>query len=110
MLRWLAAFAITQIVETPIYARAQPGVSWQRRLAIGAGASAVTHPVVWFVIPRIVTHGWITHLLVAEAFAIGVEGLWLRAFGVQRALLLSVFANACSVGVGLAIRSAFGFP
>lgn len=109
MLRWLVAFAITQAVETPIYLAAQPQIPWLRRLAIGLGASAITHPVVWFAAPRFV-HGWVAYVLVAEAFAITVEALWLRAFGVRRALLWSVFANACSVGVGLAVRAAFGFP
>ena len=45
---WAFAFLFTQVVEIPIY---------MRGLRVGPvkafGASAITHPVVWFVIPHL---------------------------------------------------------
>lgn len=107
VLRWLVAFAITQAVETPIYVRAQPGVRWPRRLAVAFGASAITHPLVWLA-PREAFGSWIGYVLAAETFAIVVEALWLRAFGVARAGWWSLLANAASVAIGLALRAATG--
>ncbi|HWB78373.1 MAG TPA: hypothetical protein VG755_25585 [Nannocystaceae bacterium] len=107
MVRWLVAFAITQAVETPIYVRAQPGVPWPRRIAVAFGASTITHPLVWLA-PRDAFESWVGYVLVAEAFAIVVEALWLRAFGVARAGWWSLFANAASVAIGLALRAATG--
>lgn len=110
MLRWLAAFAITQAVEMPVYVRAQPGATWARRLGVAAAASTITHPFVWFVAPKVVPSGWVVMVLVAETFAVLVEAAWLRAFGVRVAILWALCANALSVGVGLSIRAAFGWP
>ncbi|MEC7525872.1 MAG: hypothetical protein VYE22_38680 [Myxococcota bacterium] len=110
---WIRAFLLTQIVEVPIHAQA-PGLalSWRRRLAVGFAASAMTHPMVWFVIPAIVmplaptgdqaTDWWI-HVAISEAFAVGAEALWLSVFGVApaRAALWSLFANGASFAFGL---------
>jgi hypothetical protein len=109
VLRWLVAFAITQAVETPIYMRAQPDRSWPRRLAVAFGASAITHPLVWLV-PRDLFGDWVSYVLAAEAFAIAIEALWLRAFGVTRAGWWSLFANAASVAIGLGLRALTGWP
>ncbi len=109
MVRWLVAFAITQAVETPIYVRAQPGQRWPRRLAVAFGASAVTHPFVWFV-PRTLFGDWVVYVLVVEAFAVVVEALWLRAFGVARAGWWSLLANAASVAIGFGLRALLGWP
>jgi hypothetical protein len=106
---WLAAFAVTQAVEIPIVVRAQPDVPWPRRLLVAAGGSTLTHPVVWFVIPRLVTD-WTAMVLVAETFAVLAEAAWFRAFGISQPLLWSLLANASSVAVGFALRAAFGWP
>jgi hypothetical protein len=108
--RWLAAFALTQAVEVPVILRAQPGRPWPRRLLVAFGGSALTHPIVWFVAPRVVPGGWVAMAIVAETFAVLAEAAWLRAFGVPRALWWSLLANALSAGIGLSIRAAFGWP
>lgn len=110
MLRWLAAFAITQAVEVPVYARAQPDRAWPRRLLVAFGGSALTHPIVWFVAPRVVQGSWVAMAIAAETFAVVAEALWLFAFGVSRAFWWALLANALSVGVGLAIRAMLGWP
>ncbi len=104
MLAWLAAFAVTQIVEMPIYAFALRERGWAQRLALAFGASAVTHPFVWFLFPALIEPYW-TMVVCAEAFAVGVEALWLWAFGLTgwRAILWALVANGTSVGVGFAL-------
>ena len=109
MTRWLAAFALTQAIEMPVVWRAQPGVAWQRRLLVAAGGSALTHPIVWFVMPRLVTD-WVWMVVAAETFAVVAETLWMRAFGVERAFWWAVLANALSVAIGLTIRNVLGWP
>jgi hypothetical protein len=121
VIAWLWAFLFTQVVEVPIYValmrraagRAAPpeGLVWQ--IALGLGASTMTHPIVWFVIPRIVPDPYWVMVIVAESFAVIAEGIYfyaLRAFGLPRAMLFSLLANAASAGLGFLCRSAFGFP
>ena len=124
MIHWLVAFAFTQIVEIPIYLRALRG-----RPAVAFGASALTHPIVWFVIPRVWVHlylgliglsaalvipspliRYVCMVLLAETFAVGVEALYLHVFKVRRALAWSLVANGASVTLGLLARSLFGWP
>lgn len=116
---WLDAFLLTQVVEVPIYLyalrRAVP--KKPRRLAVAFGASAVTHPVVWLVIPELVYAGWsplpatyATLVLVAEGFAVLVETAWLRAFDLRRALLWAFGANMASFGTGQLLRLLTGWP
>jgi hypothetical protein len=64
---------------------------------------------VWFAYPLV--HGsWLAYVLVAEAFAVGVEALWLRHFGVPRAFWWSLLANALSVGVAMLVRATLRWP
>jgi hypothetical protein len=120
---WLSAFLFTQAVEIPIYValirregrRGSPPV--ERGLAgpvaLAFGASAVTHPIVWFVIPQIAYDSYWDMVARAELFAVGVEGLYLYAFqlaGLRRAFGWSLLANASSFGLGLSSRAIFGWP
>lgn len=93
----------------PVVWRAQPETPWRRRLLVAAGGSTLTHPLVWFVAPRLVTD-WISMVVVAETFAVVAEAVWLRAFRVRGALWWSLLANALSVAVGLAVRAVVGWP
>ena len=104
---WLGAFLLTQAIELPIYVRgtrhADLSVPW--RLAIGFGASAVTHPVVWFVLREHLSPfvGFPVIFGLAETFAVVTEALYLRAFGVPRPWGLSLLANATSASIGLLV-------
>jgi hypothetical protein len=71
---------------------------------------ALPHPIVWFVMPKLIAGDWLTMVLAAELFAIIAEAAWLRAFGLDRALAWAAFANAASVLVGLISRQLFGWP
>ncbi|WP_146657892.1 hypothetical protein [Enhygromyxa salina] len=119
MSAWLLAFAFTQLIEVPIYIRAllerlperEPVCKrWPAALAIAFGASAVTHPIVWFVMPKLIPGSWLTMVIVAELFAITVEAAWLRGFGLQRSLAWAAFANSASVAIGLLLRQTLGWP
>lgn len=113
---WLAAFALTSIIEVPIYMRAllkregdAPALaSRPAALAVAFAASAITHPVVWFVMPRLIPGRYVLMVLVAECFAIAVEAAWLRGFGLRRALLWATFTNATSVVAGFLLDRVTG--
>lgn len=105
---WLSAFAVTQIVEVPIHARAL--AHRRRRWRWAFGASLTTHPVVYWVFPWLWPGEYWTVVAAAEAFAVGVEALYLTALGVQRSVAWALLANAASLAVGLGLRWAIGWP
>ncbi|MFO0612917.1 MAG: hypothetical protein U0414_10035 [Polyangiaceae bacterium] len=109
-------------MEVPIYivgARAR----WDEAFM----GSAITHPVVWFGIPRLYqaiygalggvvettiptgVHYWIM-FVVAESFAVVIEGLYLRWLGKKHPFLWALAANASSVALGMLSRLLFGVP
>jgi hypothetical protein len=130
---WAAIFLFTQAVEVPLYVLVlrrslEPKPSILRAAAIGFGATAITHPVVTFVIPpvtaalfewmaqrgiAVVWSGafrWVVLAICCEGFAVGVEALYLMAFRLRRALLWSLAINFASASLGLCCSLAFGWP
>jgi hypothetical protein len=104
---WLRAFVFTQLVEVPIYMRAT-----RASLPVAFGASALTHPIVWFVFfsPRW-NASYETRFVAAELFAWLAEAAYFRFLWKKpRALLWSLCANAASLGLGLLSRHWFGVP
>lgn len=103
---WLVAFAFTQAFEVPLYLRATG--SWR----VAFLASALTHPAVWFLFPRLMDWGlgyW-PMVAAAEAFAVTAEAAWLHWNRVPRALFWSLLANGVSAVGGLLLRDTFGVP
>jgi hypothetical protein len=121
-LGWLWAYLFTQAVEVPIYivgARAR----WDEAFM----ASALTHPIVWFVIPRAwqaafraISHSpdasgmsgaayWVLYVI-AETFAVVAEGFYMRHLGKKNPFLWALAANASSVALGELSRFLFGVP
>ncbi len=103
MLAWLRAFALTQVMEMPVYALAQRGRPWPRRLVVGFLASAITHPFVWFLFPALMPgrEQYWTMVVLAETFALFAEAAWMSTNGVRYALWWSLAANATSFGTGV---------
>lgn len=104
VVRWLLAFVFTEVVETGVYVQALGDRPLKERLAIGLGASAITHPVLWFVVTEVMQSlglTWWPTVAVGEAWVVAVEATWLWAFGVRRALLWSLAANFTSFALGL---------
>jgi hypothetical protein len=120
VLGWLGAFLFTQAVEVPIWAialrldrtvpRGEERWPVWMSCAVGFGASAITHPIVWFVIPRFAVGSYWMMVGQAEAFAVIVEAVYASLFGLKRALAWSILANATSAGLGLLSRAAFDWP
>ncbi len=107
-LTWPAAFAITTLVEIPLVVagtRAVPARPTSRVMTAFA-AQLLTHPVVWFVFPRL---AWLS---VSVSLGLSELWAWLLEAGVYAlfffprlsplgALGLSAFANGASVAFGL---------
>jgi hypothetical protein len=136
---WLSAFTLTQLIEIPFYIRAcrgrnmdspaaanpihpihpstaTPTLATQIRtpylatqLALAFLPSALTHPLVWFVFPRLPL-SYVPMVVCAEVFAVGAEAALLHALRVPRALAWSLVANAASLGAGLLLRALVGWP
>jgi len=104
-LAWALAFALTQLVELPVY-RALARVRWAQAFV----PSLVTHPLVWFAFPRLADHGlmtWRASAWLAEGFAYVTEAGVLRGYGVgwPRAIAASLAANTASIVVGVLARA-----
>ncbi len=119
LLLWLKAFLFGQAIEVPIYVLAlrrapqRRGDSPWRLFWIAFGATALTHPVVWWVFPYLVVGPYWLLGVLAESFAVAVEAVYIYAFGVRGplwALLVSILANGLSCGLGLLSRQCLGWP
>lgn len=103
---WLWAFAFTQMVEVPIYS-----VGLRVGLLPAFGASAITHPILWFAIFPHLQLPYVWLLVVGEGFTFLVEaGYFALLFRRRRAWLWSAVANAASFGTGMLSRWLFGMP
>jgi hypothetical protein len=103
---WLAAFLFTQIVEMPIYSLG---------LRVGPlrafGASAITHPLLWFGFFPYVSLPYLWKLALGEVAVFLIEaGYFAFLFRRKRALLWSALANGASLGLGMLSRHLFGMP
>ena len=108
MIEYLIALLLTLAIEIPIVAFGLARwyrVPAARGASIGAVASLLTHPIVWFALPGLLSPavGGLGYLLAAEGFAWLVEAgiFWLATRrDPVRPLLLSLVANAGSFVVG----------
>lgn len=112
---WLSAFFVTQLVEVPIYVAAQarqksPARRLSAQIALAFGASAITHPIVWFVIPLLPARHYWEMVVRAEAFAVGVEGLYFYFLRLKRPFVWALVANGASLSLGLLSRYLFDWP
>ena len=111
-LRWLPVFVFAQVIEMPVYARPLRRAGWRRGgLVLAAfGATALTHPFVWFLFPRVLPHVLWLRIFVSESFAVGVEAAYLRLLGVRRPLGWSLLSNLLSFGLGAIGHFTIGWP
>lgn len=98
---WLKAFVLTQIIEMPIYFSSLQGREWWKRMLIAYGASALTHPLVWWAVGRWAYVDYWLVVAAAEVFAVAAETAFLHVHGVRRPWLWALGANATSFGLGL---------
>lgn len=102
---WLQAFLLTHVIEIPVWLLASRRLSVPRRFLVVFGPSCITHPVVWCAFPW---DAWpyLPTLVLAEAFAVVGEALYVRWLGVAHAWRWSLAANAASLGIGFLILEA----
>jgi hypothetical protein len=106
---WLLAFVVTVAAEAPVVLLltrgSETGVA--KRLALIVFAQLATHPLVWFVFPRIVGLTGNGAATLSELWAWLAEAafyaLVLRGVSVTRALGISALANGASVAAGVAL-------
>jgi hypothetical protein len=107
---WFEAFVLTYAIEAaivvPMLRAAEPSLA--RRAALCFFANLATHPAVWFIIPRLGLPDPAT-IAVAEAWAFGLEGVFyalvLPKLGAQRAMFVSIAANATSYAIGIVLHA-----
>jgi hypothetical protein len=101
---WLLAFALTQAIEVPLYAVFLK-LPWRLRCAAAFGASALTHPYVWFILPPLLVPklGYWGYVALVEVLVVIVEAAVFLCLGVprRRAFLVALAANALSFLAGL---------
>ena len=103
---WLVAFAFTQLIEVPLYRRVL-----DCSIARAFGATALTHPVIWFLLFPFVQAGYVEKVAAAELFAVVAEALYFApSVGLRRAAWASFLANAVSFCLGLLSRAVLGAP
>lgn len=80
LVRWLGAFALTQLVELPLYAHAlRDAVPSRARWAWAALPSALTHPLLWWVFPIVAGQvGYVGAVVSLELAVVVVEAVVLR--------------------------------
>jgi hypothetical protein len=111
MIGWPLAFGVTLAVEMgALYLLFRKTDSVGRLAAVVFLGNILTHPVVWFVLPRVmVSHG--AYILIAESFALVVEVFvilsLIRPEPWYMSIAGSAFANGSSYGVGLILIYAF---
>ena len=97
---WLASFALALLLELPLVALALPAASRARGVLASIVGNAVTHPLLWFVFPRVLPLG--AAVVVGELVAVVVEGSAIKLIArisFRRAMLLSLAVNLYSWGV-----------
>jgi hypothetical protein len=112
LLRWLPVFVFAQVIEVPVYVVPLRRVGWRgSRLVLAAfGATALTHPFVWFVFPRLLPRSLWLMVFVSESFAVVIEAAYLRLLGVRRPLGWSFLSNMLSFALGAIGHFTIGWP
>ena len=112
---WIRAFALTLAVEVPLFVligrlwtQGDERVSIKRLALAGAAGTCVTHPLLWFAWPLVISD-YDTYILTGELIVATVESFTFFALArrvrLSRAVAASFLANAASYGGGLALRA-----
>jgi len=95
---------LTQLVEVPLYCWLLSSGTIRRRAGVGFLATAITHPIIWFVLHALAREWSLSHnlyLVMAESYAVGVEGLLLWALSYEKPWRLALLINMASFALGL---------
>lgn len=107
-LQWARAFAVTLGVEVPLYFWLLCKAGFRAHLALGAAlaANAISHPLLWFALPRFEPY-W-AFAVAGEAMVLIVESVVIMAWSAvfrprlrwRNVIGVVVFVNAVSMVVG----------
>ena len=106
---WPAAFAVTLLVEVPVYLAALTlvaGIRARTALGLAVAVNAVSHPLLWFVVVPALGAG-LSAVLAAEALVLAGEAIALMAVLRRDRLVLAaaaLVANGLSFAVGVALQ------
>jgi hypothetical protein len=105
---WARAYALTQLVEAPLYLYAAHRLPAAKRWFYAFGASTLTHPVLWFLFPwphepDSMAH-YATVLIIGELYVFLTEALWGAVLHVPRPWLWSFIANVASIAAGAVLN------
>lgn len=105
---WRWVFLLALALELPLIALAAPREHRVRATLASLLGNAVTHPLLWFVWPRLLPYN--AALILGEAFAIGVEGAAMATLGKlgRRGFVLALAVNLYSWAVGELILRGVG--
>ncbi|MBL8624882.1 MAG: hypothetical protein JNK64_26475 [Myxococcales bacterium] len=102
---WSLAFALTLAVEVPLGLLLVRHDGRARVAMVVTAGSALSHPLLCFVLVRRLPGGFLARVLIGELIVVAIEGVVL-AVGLRlppgRALALSATLNAASYLVGVA--------
>ena len=105
---WFLSLLFTWVVEIPVFVQLVRGtVPWPRAAIAGAAGTLLTHPLLWFVWPRIVGPDYTVYVGSGELTVGVVESLTFfalaRPVSFWRAVSTSFLANAASYGLGVLV-------
>jgi len=106
---WLVAFLVTQAVEVPIWQWALRPRPLQQRLAIGFGASLITHPLLWICWPLGFSGSYWVATAFGETGVVIVEAIYIHLWSVRSPVVWSLLANGASFASGLVLGYFFGW-
>ena len=108
---WARAFALTLVIEVPLYMGLLRREGFTARSAFGAAlaVNACSHPLFWFALPPFAPEA--AFLAVGEMLVVAVETAILYAWATYinakrrfgRLLFIVLVVNAVSMGVGMAM-------
>ena len=111
---WLKAFLLTLAIEIPLFtvigrkliARTTVKISIPRLALAGGVGTCLTHPLLWFVWPRLISN-YLVYIITGELLVAVIESFTFyavaRPIELKHAFITSFAANASSYGIGLII-------
>ncbi len=106
---WIRAFLLTLAIEIPVFAAigrkliGKKKISWPRLIIAAGTGTLLTHPLLWFVWPRIISD-YTTSIILGELLIALIESATFYAIArpirLPHAVITAFAANAASYAIG----------